>query len=45
MDVKQEVFLAKLQQFIDDVERLKQFKGKAQVLRVLRRIPNLSIFQ
>lgn len=42
---KQLAFLEALNKFIDEVEDLKQFRGKAAVLTVLRRIPNRACFQ
>lgn len=45
MDDKQAQFLRTLEAFIEATEAARQFKGKAQVIRALKRIRNLSCFQ
>ena len=43
-DEKQQVFLDALDEFIEKVQGMKQFRGKAAVITVLRRIPNRASF-
>jgi len=44
MDEKQARFIQNLERFIQETEELKQFKGKAKVLRSLERIRVLKTF-
>lgn len=43
-DEKQLVFLSALDRFIEEVQGMKQFRGKAAVITVLKRIPNRASF-
>lgn len=45
MDDKRQAFLDALENFVAEVQGLKQFKGKARVLKSLERIRNLKCFQ
>lgn len=38
-------FLAALERFIGEVQGLPRFKGQAQAVKALRRIPNLAVFR
>ncbi len=45
MNHEQQRFTDLLASFIRDVDNLPRFRGKAQVLTILRRIPTLAVFR